>query len=121
MNRTDAVKTEVRKLAESKPVHAAAGAGALTAAALRELPARISRWSSEMPRATWTTARTKAVKEYDKLAVHGAAGAAQADRAERQERLRRGQLTPGLPTTGLGGSRVWFRFPPGPDSLTPCC
>ena len=70
MNRTDAVKTEVRKLAESKPVHAAAGAGALTAAALRELPARISRWSSEMP-AYVTTARTRAVKEYDKLAVHG--------------------------------------------------
>ena len=70
MNRTDAVKTEVRKLAESKPVHAAAGAGALTAAALRELPARISRWSSEMPGHV-ATARTKAVKEYDKLAVHG--------------------------------------------------
>ena len=70
MNRTDAMKTEVRKLAESKPVHAAAGAGALTAAALRELPARISRWSSEMP-GYMTTARTKAVKEYDKLAVHG--------------------------------------------------
>ena len=70
MNRTDAVKTEVRKLAESKPVHAAAGAGALTAAALRELPARISRWSSEMPGYV-TTARTKAVQEYDKLAVHG--------------------------------------------------
>jgi hypothetical protein len=70
MNRTDAVKTEVRKLAESKPVHAAAGAGALTAAALRELPARISRWSSEMPGYV-TTARTRAVKEYDKLAVHG--------------------------------------------------
>ena len=70
MNRTDAVKTEVRKLADSKPVHAAAGAGALTAAALRELPPRISRWSSEVPGYV-TTARTKAVKEYDKLAVHG--------------------------------------------------
>ena len=70
MNRTDAMKTEVRKLADSKPVHAAAGAGALTAAALRELPQRISRWSSEMP-GYMTTARTRAVKEYDKLAVHG--------------------------------------------------
>jgi len=74
MNRTDAVKTEVRKLADSKPVHAAAGAGALTAAALRELPTRISRWSSEMPGLASgyvATARTRAVKEYDKLAVHG--------------------------------------------------
>ena len=70
MNRTDAVMTEVRKLTGSKPVHAAAGAGALATAALRELPARISRWSSEMPGHV-TTARTKAVKEYDKLAVHG--------------------------------------------------
>ena len=70
MNRTDAVMTEVRKLTGSKPVHAAAGAGALATAALRELPARISRWSSEMPGYV-TTARTKAVKEYDKLAVHG--------------------------------------------------
>ena len=70
MNRTDAVKTEVRKLTTSKPVHAAAGAGALASAALRELPARISRWSSDMP-GHLTEARTRAAKEYDKLAVHG--------------------------------------------------
>lgn len=70
MNRTDAVKAEVHKIASSKPVHAAAGAGALASAALRELPARISRLSSEMPGYV-ATARTKAVKEYDKLAVHG--------------------------------------------------
>jgi hypothetical protein len=70
MNRTDAVKTEVRKLAGSKPVHAAAGAGALASAALRELPARISHWSNEVP-GYMATVRTKAVKEYDKLAVHG--------------------------------------------------
>ena len=43
MNRsTIDVKTEVRKLASSKPVHAAAGAGVLASAALRELPARIA-------------------------------------------------------------------------------
>lgn len=70
MSRTDAVRTEVRKLTSSKPVHAAAGAGALASAALRELPARISRWSSEVPGYV-TTARTKAAKEYDKLAVYG--------------------------------------------------
>ena len=70
MNRTDAVKTEVRKLTSSKPVHAAAGAGALASAALRELPARISRWSSDMP-GHLTEARTRASREYDKLAVHG--------------------------------------------------
>jgi hypothetical protein len=70
MNATDAVKTEVRKLATSKPVHAAAGAGALASAALRELPARISRLGNDVPGYV-ATARTKAVKEYDKLAVHG--------------------------------------------------
>ena len=70
MSRTDAVKTEVRKLTTSKPVHAAAGAGAMASAALRELPARISRWSSDMP-GHLTEARTRAAKEYDKLAVHG--------------------------------------------------
>ena len=74
------VKTEVRKLASSKPVHAAAGAGVLASAALRELPARIARWRSDgslaaLPRLAseyMTTARTKAVQEYDKLASHGA-------------------------------------------------
>jgi hypothetical protein len=81
MNRSTLdVKTEVRKLASSKPVHAAAGAGVLASAALRELPARIARWRSDGSLAAlpglateyMTTARTKAVKEYDKLAMHGA-------------------------------------------------
>ena len=81
MNRSTLdVKTEVRKLASSKPVHAAAGAGVLASAALRELPARIARWRSDGSLAAlpglateyMTTARTKAVKEYDKLAMRGA-------------------------------------------------
>jgi hypothetical protein len=81
MNRTTIdVKTEVRKLASSKPVAAAAGAGVLASAALRELPARIARWRSDGSLAAlpglatdyMTTARTKAVQEYDKLAVAGA-------------------------------------------------
>ena len=81
MNRsTIDVKTEVRKLASSKPVHAAAGAGVLASAALRELPARIARWRSDgslaalpgMATEYMTTARTRAVREYDKLAMHGA-------------------------------------------------
>ena len=69
MNRsTIDVKTEVRKLASSKPVHAAAGAGVLASAALRELPARIARWRNDGSLAAlpglateyMTTARTKA-------------------------------------------------------------
>lgn len=74
MNRTDTVKTEVRKLASSKPVHAAASAGALASAAIRDLPAKIARWRTEVPGMASgyvATARTKAVQEYDKLAVHG--------------------------------------------------
>src|ERR1700729_1672757 len=81
MNRTTIdVKTGVRKLAGKKPVQAAAWAGVLAAEALREPPARINAWRSDrslaaLPaRATeyMTTARTKAVQEYDKLAMHGA-------------------------------------------------
>jgi hypothetical protein len=81
MNRSTLdVKTEVRKLASSKPVHAAAGAGVLASAALRELPARIARRRSDGTLAAlpglateyMTTARTKAVQEYDKLAMRGA-------------------------------------------------
>ncbi|HUY46302.1 MAG TPA: hypothetical protein VMV92_11325 [Streptosporangiaceae bacterium] len=68
------MRTEVRKLTSSKPVHAAAGAGVLASAALRELPARIARWRTEVPGLASgyvTTARAKAVQEYDKLAVQG--------------------------------------------------
>jgi hypothetical protein len=74
MNRGIAVRTEVRKLTSSKPVHAAAGAGALASVALRELPARLAKWRSEVPGLASgyvTTARTKAVQEYEKLASHG--------------------------------------------------
>jgi hypothetical protein len=85
MNRTTIdVKTEVRKLASEpslrQPALAAAGAGVLASAALRELPARIARWRSDGSLAAlpglateyMTTARTKAVQEYDRLAMHGA-------------------------------------------------
>ena len=78
MNRSTLdVKTEVRKLASSKPVHAAAGAGVLASEALRELPARLARWRSDgsltaLASEYMTTARTRAVQEYDKLARHGA-------------------------------------------------
>ena len=81
MNRaTIDVRTEVRKLASSKPVYAAAGAGVLASAALRELPAKIARWRSDGSLAAlpglaseyMTTARTKAVQEYDRLATRGA-------------------------------------------------
>jgi hypothetical protein len=67
-------RTEVRKLTSSKPVHAAAGAGALASAALRELPGRLVKLRSEVPGLASgyvSTARTRAVKEYEKLAVHG--------------------------------------------------
>jgi hypothetical protein len=72
MNRGIAVRDEVRKFTSSKPVHAAAGAGALASAALRDLPARIAHWRSEGTLTAYmTTARTRAVREYDKLASRG--------------------------------------------------
>jgi hypothetical protein len=73
MNTID-VRTEMRKLADSKPVHAAAGAGVLATETLRELPARIAKWRNEAKmtslqhRATEyvTTARERAMGEYGK-------------------------------------------------------
>jgi len=83
------VKTEVRKIANSKPVHAAAGAGVLATQALRELPGRLVRTidgtvNSLPSRASETvtslpgrangyvqTARAKAADGYDTLADHG--------------------------------------------------
>jgi hypothetical protein len=69
----------VRKLAESKPVHAAAGAGVLASQTLRELPGRLAKWRSEanvsdLPRRASgyvTVVRTRAATGYDKLAVRG--------------------------------------------------
>jgi cell division septum initiation protein DivIVA len=73
MNTND-VRTEVRKFADSKPVHAAAGVGVLATETLRELPARLAKWRNEATvtslstRATEyvTAARARAEAEYDK-------------------------------------------------------
>jgi hypothetical protein len=72
------VRTEVRKITSSKPVHAAAGAGALATQTLRELPGRLVRGIDGTVTA-WPTraneyvqnARAKAADQYDKLADHG--------------------------------------------------
>jgi hypothetical protein len=58
MNTND-VRTEVRKLADSKPVHAAAGVGVLATETLRELPARLAKWRDE---ATVTSLSTRATE-----------------------------------------------------------
>jgi hypothetical protein len=79
MNRTIDVRTEMRKLADSKPMHAAAGAGVLASKALRELTARLTKWRNEASVSTLSsrasgyvsTARTRAATEYDKLAKRG--------------------------------------------------
>jgi hypothetical protein len=71
------VRTELRKIAASKPVHAAAGAGVVASEALRELPARLAKLRTERAaleqRATGyvTEVRTRAVSGYDKLALRG--------------------------------------------------
>jgi len=79
MNRAIDVTAEVRKLTSRKPLHAAAGAGVMATEALRELPARIARWRQEVSVTTLpnrasevvTTARAKAARGYDHLAVRG--------------------------------------------------
>ena len=74
-------------------MHAAAGAGVLASAALRELPAKIARWRSDGSLAALpglaseymtTAARTKAVQEYDKLRHTRGEGAQRDDRPARQ-------------------------------------
>ena len=97
----DDVKTELRKLTNSKPVHAVAGAGVLASRTLKDLPWRLVQWTRDNPpnslptrangyvqtartnangyvqtaRANANgyvqTARTKAAGGYDKLAEHG--------------------------------------------------
>jgi hypothetical protein len=45
----DDVKAELRKLTDSKPVHAVAGAGVLASRTLKELPWRLVQWTRENP------------------------------------------------------------------------
>jgi hypothetical protein len=97
----DDVKTELRKLTSSKPVHAVTGAGVLASQTLKDLPSRLVQWTRENPPKSLPgrangyvqtartnaneyvqtarnnatgyvqSARTKAAGGYDKLAEHG--------------------------------------------------
>ena len=97
----DDVMAEMRKLTNSKPVHALAGVGVLATRTLKDLPWRLVRWTRDNPpnslpgratgavqsaqtRATGAvqsaqtratgyvqTARAKASDSYDTLAAHG--------------------------------------------------
>jgi hypothetical protein len=79
MNRTIDVRTEMRKLTASKPVHAAAGVGVAASETLRGLTAWLAKWRNEnsvssLPSRAGgyvTSARTRASSEYDKLAKRG--------------------------------------------------
>ena len=79
MNRTIDVRAEMHKLGSSKPVHAAAGIGALASEALRDLQVRFGKWRSEASVNSMSkraggyvsNARTRASAEYDKLAKRG--------------------------------------------------
>lgn len=72
-------RPEFRRIADSKPLHAAAGAGAVATEAVRELPARLAKWRPETSVAALeerasgyvTVVRTKAVHSYDQLARRG--------------------------------------------------
>jgi len=111
------VKTEVRKIANSKPVHAAAGAGVLATQALRELPGRLVRTfdgtvNSLPTRATETvtslpsratgymqTARAKAADGYDTLADHGKRALTRDDSEPAQSALNGKTSTASKPST----------------------
>src|SRR5215469_12354290 len=45
----DDVKAELRKLTDSKPVHAVAGAGVLASRTLKDLPWRLVQWTRDNP------------------------------------------------------------------------
>jgi vacuolar-type H+-ATPase subunit H len=45
----DDVKTELRKLTSSKPVHAVTGAGVLASQTLKDLPSRLVQWTRDNP------------------------------------------------------------------------
>ncbi len=49
MYRNIDVMTEMRKLTDSKPVHAVAGAGVLASQTLKDLPGLLVRWGTENP------------------------------------------------------------------------
>jgi len=49
MYRNIDVMTEMRKLTNSKPVHAVAGAGVLASQTLKDLPGLLTRWRTENP------------------------------------------------------------------------
>jgi len=79
MSRTTDFRAEMRKVAASKPVHAAAGAGVVVSETLREWAAWLTKWRNEnsvssLPSRAGgyvTNARTRASSEYDKLAKRG--------------------------------------------------
>jgi len=49
MYRNIDVMTEMRKLTDSKPVHAVVGVGVLASETLKDLPGRLARWGKENP------------------------------------------------------------------------
>lgn len=82
MSPVNDMRTELRRLAGSKPVHAAAGAGVVASEVLRELPARVAKWRADSglgsletleKRASGylTEVRSHATHSYDHLALRG--------------------------------------------------
>ena len=98
----DDVKAELRKLTNSKPVHAVAGAGVLASRTLKDLPWRLVQWTRDNPPESLPgrangyvqTARTRAADSYDKLADHGKnAMNGQADNAQRKSTTQSNSAT----------------------------
>jgi hypothetical protein len=77
MYRNIDVITEMRKLTDSKPVHAVAGAGVLASQTLRDLPRKLIRWGAHNPVTSLPARATGAVH----TARTNATGAVQSARA----------------------------------------
>ena len=112
MYRNIDVMTEMRKLTDSKPVHAVAGAGVLASQTLKDLPGLLARWGSENPvtslpsRATGfaQTAQTRATSaaQTAQTRATGAVQTARTDQRAQRRPCRRPRPAPTRPCRRRG-------------------
>jgi len=87
MYRNIDVMTEMRKLTDSKPVHAVAGAGVLASQTLKDLPGLLARWGSENP----VTSLPSRATGFGKTAQTRATSAAQTAQTRANEAVQTAQ------------------------------
>jgi hypothetical protein len=104
MNRNIDVMAEMRKLGESKPVHAVAGAGVLASQVLREFPSRLVQWTRDNPPHS-LPARANDAVQATQARANGAVHTAQAraNEARQTARARANEAVHTARTKATGG------------------